>query len=161
LQLLERIAFDACPQRLLHDRHQIDQHLIAQQVIELVLTAGEAPHHGAERRLLEGGKVINVKIAVPPAPLDHDIHEALEVLLLLATRRCPPALILQRSRWPAQRPTEQIVKRPIRRVAVGLDVEEHVTGAGSRKPAKPSVVLHWKHLETWSGSARLELEPGL
>ena len=59
-ELLEAVAVFGDRERLAHDGEQIDQHLAAQQVVDLVLARAVLLREPPQRRLLVVGVVVDV-----------------------------------------------------------------------------------------------------
>ena len=86
LDLLDRVARDAGPQRLLDDAVEVDEHLLPEPVVDLVLARRVLAHEPLERGLLVPRVVVDVQIGVHAAARLAPVDEALERGLLAARR---------------------------------------------------------------------------
>ncbi len=78
LDRLDRVAVDRRAQRLLDDAVEVDEHLLAQEVVHLLLAGAVLAHQPRQRRALVGGVVVDVQAGAPPPALDDPVDEALE-----------------------------------------------------------------------------------
>ena len=66
------------PQRLAHDRVQVDEHVLAQQVVDLVLARRVLGHQPLQRGRFVGGVVVHVQVRIALEPLVDEVDELLE-----------------------------------------------------------------------------------
>ena len=78
LDRLDRVAVDRGAERLLDDAVEVDEHLPAQEVVDLLLARPVLAHQPRERGALVGGVVVDVHPRVAAAPLDDPVDELLE-----------------------------------------------------------------------------------
>ena len=78
LDRLDRVAVGRGPQRLLDDAVEVDQHLLAQEVVDLLLPRAVLAGEAGEGRALVRGVVVDVHPRVPGAARDDPVDELLE-----------------------------------------------------------------------------------
>ena len=91
LDLLDRVARDAGPQRLLHDAVEVDEQLPPEPVVDLGLAHRVLAHEPAERDPLVRRVVVDVQIWKTAAALLEPVDEALEGGLLAVAVEPPTA----------------------------------------------------------------------
>ena len=162
LDLLDRVARDAGPQRLPDDAVEVDEQLLPQPVVDLALArrvlAHEAPHRGALVRRV----VVDVQVGVDAAARLDPVDEALEGRLLAVAVEAPDDLVA-RLAAVAVAPAEEVLE-PARRLVerVALEVEPDVAFRGRRKRAEAAVLLVREELDApLAGAREVELERGL
>ena len=78
LDLLDRVALGRGADRLPDDAVEVDEHLLAQEVVDLGLAGAVLAHEAGQRRALVVGVVIDVHAGVAPPALDDPVDELLE-----------------------------------------------------------------------------------
>ena len=155
LQPLDRVALHAGPHRLPRHREQVDEHLVAQQVVHLDLACRVAAHQPLERRRLVGGVVVDVHLRIQVAPRHHLVDESLESRPFRRRVVGPGVVVGQRVGGGARAagPSEQVLqaagaaaRQPVTGEGVALQVEEHVPCARCRQAAQPLAVDDGQHL---------------
>ena len=144
LDLLDRVARDAGPQRLLDDAVEVDEQLLPQPVVDLALARRVLAHEPAERGALVAGVVVDVQVGVDAAARLDPVDEALERGLLAGAVEAPDDLVA-RLAAVAVAPAEEVLE-PARRLVerVALEVEPDVAlgrrreQRGSRGPPRPA-----------------------
>src|SRR5204862_907949 len=90
---LDRVAVDRGAQGLARDAVEIDEHLAAEEVVELGLTRAVLAHQPLERRPLVGGVVVDVHAREAAAALREQVDQLLETGLLLDLVACPQTFV--------------------------------------------------------------------
>ena len=78
LDRLDRVARGRGAERLADDAVEVDEHLAAEEVVDLVLARPVLAHQPGQRGALVGGVVVDVQPGVPAAALDEPVDEPLE-----------------------------------------------------------------------------------
>ena len=127
LEFLEPVAVLRDREGLAHHREEIDEHLSAKQVVDLVFARRMFLGQAAKRRLLVVRVVIHVQRGKTAAPLHHEVDELLEGTLLFGAVE-PPKGAKRRIvvGHPAAEEIFQAAARLVERVA--LHIEEDVAG---------------------------------
>ncbi len=172
LDLLDRVARDAGPQRLPDDAVEVDEQLLPQPVVDLALARRVLAHEAPDRRALVRRVVVDVQVGVDAAARLDPVDEALEGGLLAVAVEAPDDLVAELTavrrgeaclaRVPVT-PPEQILE-PARRLVerVALEVEPDVARRRRRKRAEAAVLLVREELDAPLARAReVELERGL
>ena len=162
LDLLDRVARDAGPQRLLDDAVEVDEQLLPQPVVDLALARRVLAHEPPERGSLVRRVVVDVQVGVDAAARLDPVDEALERGLLAVAVEAPDDLVA-RLAAVAVAPAEEVLE-PARRLVerVALEVEPDVALGRRRKRAEAAVLLVREELDAPLARAReVELERGL
>ena len=167
LDLLDRVARDAGPQRLPDDAVEVDEQLLPQPVVDLALARRVLAHEAPDRGALVRRVVVDVQVGVDAAARLDPVDEALEGRLLAVAVEPPDDLVARRggtcpARVPVA-PPEQILE-PARRLVerVALEVEPDVAFRGRRQRAEAAVGLVREELDApLAGAREVELERGL
>ena len=163
LDLLDRVAVEREPERLADDPEEIDEHLAAQQVVELGLARAVLAHQPLQRRPLVRRVVVDVHPGVPRAPLLDQVEKPLEALLLLRAVERPDDVVLRHAVVVEVDPAEQVLE-PARRLVPGiaLEVEPDVARARLGQEGEAALGLEREDLVLeLAGPAPVELERGL
>ena len=86
--LLQRVAVDAGPKALAHDRVQIDEDVAPQQLVHRVFARRVGAHELLERRVLVGTVVIDVHLRIGGQSRVHEIDELLRTSPARRARSC-------------------------------------------------------------------------
>ena len=159
LERLEAVILRAYPNALAYQREKVDQHAVAQQVVDVVLADAVVPGQPQQRRLLVGGVMVDVHVRVPAATFAHHRQEILQrAAFLVAVVRPQRVEAVSRVEYP-----EQILQAPAAAVGgpqrVALEVEEQVptVGVGQQRQRLRVGDL----VGRFAVLARRDLQPGL
>ena len=78
LDVLQRVRLDAGAQPLPHDLEQVDEHLAAQELVDLLLARRVRAHQPRQRRRLVGRVVVDVHVRERAPALADEVDELLE-----------------------------------------------------------------------------------
>ena len=161
LELLDRVAVLRLDERAQDDRVEIDQHVVAQQVVDLVLARRVVHRQPPQRGLLVGRVMVHVRVRVLAAMAHEPVDEPLERALLPAGVVAPLRVI--RRRTAAHVRSEEILQLGPRLVErVSLHVEIDVVRVGPRQQGETFALLHVEQLvQVVAGGAPFELQPCL
>ena len=130
---LEAERFGADPNTPAHQRVKVDEHTVAQQVVDLVLTDAVAAGEPQQRGLLIRRVVVDVHVGVTLAAL-FDQRQEIDQRLAF---RCPVVRPQRPELARGLQHAEQILQAPLSAVGspqrVAFEVEEQVTGIGLRQ----------------------------
>ena len=142
LDRLDRVALDRRAERLLDDAVEVDEHVVAQEVVHLLLARAVLAHEAAQRRALVGGVVVDVRAGIAAPALDHPVDEALEDLALAVAVARPRGLVAHGAVLVAVAPAEQVLE-PARRLVerMALEVEPDVAEVGLREQPEAAPLL--------------------
>ena len=158
LELLQRVAVLADLHALPDDGVEVDEHVVAQEVVDLVLARGVLDRQRPELGRLVRGVVEDVHAGVLGAKLDHAVDEPLERRLLGVGVVRPDALVAGACAPPAP----QVLDAAVADVGVALEVEEDVAGARVGKQRVPSGALRLEvSVRRLAAVARPDLKVGL
>ncbi len=171
LDLLDRVAGDAGPQRLLHDAVEVDEQLLPQPVVDLALARRVLAHEAPERGALVRRVVVDVQVGVDAAARLDPVDEALEGGLLALAVESPDDLVANLTGAWLQpgtccavgspvAPAEEVLE-PARRLVEGvaLEVEPDVARRRLREQPEAAVLLVREELdEAVAGARVVELE---
>jgi hypothetical protein len=163
LDFLDRVARHREPQRLARDPEKVDEHLAAQQVVELVLPGAVLAHQPLQRGALVGRVVVDVHPRKACAALADQVDQPLEAGLLLRAVERPDAVVPRLAVVAEPDPAEQVLE-PARRLVPGvaLEVEPDVALVRLRKEREAALALEREDLvRELAREAAVELEPGL
>src|SRR6185503_10587409 len=163
LDRLDRVARRGDAERLAHDPVEVDEHLLAQEVVDLALARPVLAHEPRESRALVGGVVVDVKPRVTEAPLDDPVDEPLEHSALAFAVAGPERLVAHLARLVAVAVAEQELE-PARGLVerMPLEVEPDVAGVRLGQEAKATLLLVVQELvQVLPRRATAELELGL
>ena len=163
LDRLDRVARGRGAERLADDAVEVDEHLAAEQVVDLVLACPVLAHEAGQRGALVGGVVVDVQPGVPAAALDEPVDEPLEHAALVAAVARPERLVPHLSGVVAVAVAEEELE-PARGLVerVPLEVEPHVGVVGRGQEPEAALLLVVEQLvEVRAGLAPAELELGL
>ena len=118
-----RLVRDA--QSLPQERVQVDEHLAAQEDVQLVLADGVAAHQALEGPRLVPAVVIDVHYGPAASPLHDEGDELVERAALLLGRMCPQRPI-DRLALLFNEDAEQVLQPVLVHERIGLEVQEHV-----------------------------------
>ncbi len=162
LELLDRIALDACPQPPPDDAVEVDEPPRAQQEIDFLLPARIAAHEALQRGGFIGRVMIDVQVGMRLQAADHEIDEALESGPFLVAGNRPVRNGCERAAGLGVGVAEQKLDAALADERVALEVEEHVAGRRLRKAREAEARLHRQQLEQrFSRRAPFKLDPGL
>ena len=163
LDLLDRVARDAGPQRLLHDAVEVDEQLLPQPVVDLALARRVLAHQPPERGALVRRVVVDVQVGVDAAARLDPVDEALERGLLAVAVEAPDDLVAQsrrrrgstsrrgtRARAPARRtggPRGRARRRP--RTAAGGARKPRSSSSGRSSTSRSPVRVKWSWSAAW------------
>ena len=129
LDLLDRVAVEREPERLLRDPIEVDEHLAAEQLVELGLARPVLAHQALERRPLIRRVVVDVHAGEPAAALVDQVEQALEPGALGIAVERPDAVVLRDAVVVEVEPAEQVLEAAPGLVpGVALEVEPDVAG---------------------------------
>ena len=163
LDLLDRVARHRRAQRLLRHAEEVDEHLAAEEVVDLLLARAVLAHEPRERGALVRRVVVDVHAREAAAALDDVVDEPLEALLLGFPVARPDVLVARRAVLAELDPAEEVLE-PARRLepGVALEVEPDVAGARLRQEREAAVGLLGEVLDHVLARAPVvELEPRL
>src|SRR2546429_6162931 len=115
LDLLDRVAVEREPHRLANDAEEVDEHLAAQQVVELGLARAVLAHQPLQRGALVRRVVVDVHPREARAALADQVEEPLKALLLLRAVERPNLVVLRDAVVVEVDPAEQVLE-PARRL---------------------------------------------
>ncbi len=142
LDLLQRVARHRGAQGLARDPVEVDEHLAAQEVVDLLLARRVLAHEAGERGALVGGVVVDVHAREAAAALDDVVDEGLERRALLVARRraegAVDGLPVLGELEPAGEELEPAARLEPR---VALEVEPDVARGRLRQEREAAVVL--------------------
>ena len=159
---LDRVARDRGAERLAHDPEEVDEHLAAEEVVDLVLARAVLAHQAAERGALVGGVVVDVHAGEAAAALDDQVDEPLEAGLLRGAVAGPDAVVARLAVLEVD-PAEEVLE-PAGRLEprVALEVEPDVARARLGHEREAALVLDRQVLDpVLVVPAVVELELGL
>ena len=159
LDLLEPVARPRDTEAALHDLVEVDEHLAAQQVVELGLTGAVAAHHPPERRDLVLRVVVDVQVGVLREPGVHLVDERLEGRALPVVVGRPPhgELVVRVGLAPEVLEAARVVPE-----RVALEVEEEIARRRIGQQREPGGGLEREELVlVASALARDQLQPSL
>ncbi len=126
LERLEAVGLGADPDALAHQRIQVDEHTVAQQIVHLVLADAVASGEPQQRGLLVGGVVVDVHVRVSLAPLAHHLEEVAKGLAFVG----PVVRPQRREVVGGVEHAEEVFQPPLAAVGrpqrVALEVEEQI-----------------------------------
>ena len=163
LDRLDRVARRRGAERLAHDPVEVDEHLLAQEVVYLALARPVLAHEPRESRALVGGVVVDVEPRVAEAALDDPVDEPLERGALAVAVARPERLVAHLACLVAVAVAEQELE-PARRLVerMPLEVEPDVAGVRLGQEAKAALLLVVQELvEVRPRLATAKLELGL
>ena len=161
LDVLDRVARHRGAQRLLRHPEEVDEHLAAEEVVDLLLARGVLAHEPRERGALVRRVVVDVHAREAAAALDDVVDEPLERLLLGVAVARPDVLVARLAVLAELDPADQVLE-PARRLEprVALEVEPDVARARLRQKREAAVGLLRQELDPcspvrrrWSWSA--------
>ena len=161
LDRLDRVARRRGAERLAHDPVEVDEHFLAQEVVDLALARPVLAHQPRERGALVGGVVVDVEARMAAAALDDPVDEPLEHRALAVAVARPECLVAHLAGLvPVAEPEEEL--EPARGVVerVPLEVEPHVAEVGYGQEAEPALHLVGQELVEMHprlATAKLEL----
>ena len=125
LDVLQRIARLADPDRLRHDAVQVDEHLRPQQRVDLLLARAVLPHEATQRSHLVAPVVEDVHRRVREVARVEPVDERLEGSLL-ARSIVPPEVPERRRTFLDHGGAEEVLEPPFEeRVALHVEVDVH------------------------------------
>ena len=119
---LDRVARERGAERLAHDPVEVDEHLAAEEVVDLALARAVLAHQAAERGALVGGVVVDVHAGEAAAALDDQVDEPLEAGLLLGAVAGPDAVVARLPVVVEVDPAEEVLE-PAGRLEPGVALE--------------------------------------
>ena len=141
--VLQRVRLDAGAQPLPHHLQQVDEHLAAEQLVDLLLARRVRAHQPRERRRLVGGVVVDVHVRERAPALGDEVDELLE--RRDARRRGRYAqngrYVIDSVRLPPEHAEQELEPRGRVEERIALHVEEHVARRGRRQQAEPAPLL--------------------
>ena len=163
LDLLDRVALGRGADRLPDDAVEVDEHLLAQEVVDLGLAGAVLAHEAGQRRALVGGVVVDVHARVAPAALDDPVDELLERGALGVAIPPPDRGVLHGAVVVAIAVAEEVLE-PARGLVerVALHVEPDVAGVRLGQETEAALLLVGEELvQVAALAAAAELERGL
>ena len=131
LHLLDRVARHRRAQRLPRDAVEVDEHLAAEEVVDLLLARAVLAREPRERAPLVRRVVVDVEAGEAAAALGQVVDELLERLLLAGAIVRPQALVARRSGLVQLDPAEEVLE-PARRLEPRMPFEVEPDVAGRR-----------------------------
>jgi hypothetical protein len=119
--LLDRVALDACADRLADDRQQIDEALRAQQRVEGPGARDVPARKPLERRRFVVVEVVDVRVRIAGKDFTDAVECRFEGRLLLAIVEGPPGAVAVRTPQP-----EQVFASAVAREPGAFEVEEQI-----------------------------------
>ncbi len=148
LHLLDRVALHRRPQGLLDDPVEVDEHLLAQEPVDLLLAQPVLAHQPGQRRPLVVGVVVDVHPREPAPPRDHPVDKPGERPALPLAIAPPLRPVHHLARLRAAAPAEEELEPPRRlEERMPLHVEPHVADVGCRQQPEATVGLVRQQLE--------------
>jgi hypothetical protein len=162
-ELLDRVGARADPQSSTHDRVEVDEHVLAQQLIDLRL-AHAVPRGDAEQMgPLVGRVVVDVHARIPSPPLCDEFEEIEQGALLgfevVRPERCETLVGVDHAEEVVEPPPGRLVRPGLAIHGVALEVEEEVSRVGLRQRGERGGVDD--AVGGRGGGARLDLQGGL
>ena len=142
LDVLQRVRLDPGAHALPHDLEQVDEHLAAEQLVDLLLARRVRAHQPRQRRRLVGGVVVDVHVRERAPALGDEVDELLERGLLAVADRTPRTAryVVRSVRLPPQHPEEKLEPRGRVEERVALHVEEQVARRRRRQQPEPAPI---------------------
>src|SRR5690606_35554088 len=163
LDLLEGVRARAPAQRPAHDGKQVDEHGLAQQVVDRLLAHAVPSRDRQQVGPLVRGVVVHVHPGEPRATFGEVVEELPQRLALLGERVRPEgpegAVRLDEAEEVVEPPAGLVLLARLGVERVALEVEEDVARVRDRERRDGTRVDELKR--RWGALGRLELEPGL
>ena len=163
LDVLDRVARDRGAQGLARDAVEVDEHLAAQEVVDLLLARRVLAHEARERGALVGRVVVDVHAREAPAPLDDVVDELLEGALLGLAVVGPEGVVARLAVLVERDPAGEVLEAARRlEPGVAFEVEPDVARGRLRHEREAAVFLQREVVDlVLAGAALVELERGL
>ncbi|CPU15219.1 Uncharacterised protein [Mycobacteroides abscessus] len=156
LQCLEPVSVGAATNALAYHGIEIDQNIVAQQVVDLLLSDAVSTGETQQRALLVGRVVVDMHSRIAATALGHQLQKCEQGLAFGAAIVGPngPEFLISGS--VVFEHAEQVLQPPMHAVLgpqrVALEVEEDVTRIGGRQRAQRDRI---GHLELWCATVAL------
>ena len=141
--VLQRVRLDPGAQPLPHDLQQVDEHLAAQQLVDLLLARRVRAHQPRQRRRLVGRVVVDVHVRERAPALADEVDELLERAPLTVAVVAPRTAryVTDSVRLPPEHAEQELEPRGRVEERVALHVEEHVARRRRRQEPEPAPIL--------------------
>ena len=148
LDRLDRVAVGRGPQRLLDDAVEVDQHLLAQEVVDLLLPRSVLAGEAGQGRALVRGVVVDVHPRVLRTARDDPVDELLERDALVVAVSPPHRVVDDLAGVVAEAVAEEVLE-PARGLVerMALHVEPDVARVGRGQQPEAALLLVGEELE--------------
>ena len=160
LHPLDRVALDEARSDCRTALQQVDEDRPPEEVVDLFLARGVAPHQPLQRGRLVRRVVVDVERRIGREPLAEEVHQPLERTAFRGQRELPVVLARPErvERAVGLEDAEQVVEAVIERVRVALDIEEQVVRRRLRQDRESALWIHGRRRDR-AGGARTSAGP--